>query len=203
MRAILGKKIGMTQIFDENGKVVPVTVVSVEGSRVVKHITTINGKTLLELGAGQVKKANKADQGNYTEAGFVPAFTFRIEGDAEANAVGTTIEATQFEIGERVDVVSTSKGKGFQGVVKRHGFSGGPKTHGGKSGKYRSPGSIGSGTTLGRIFKGTKMGGRMGNVRTTIKNLKVVQIDGAENIIAVRGSIPGPKGQYLVIRSRK
>ncbi len=204
MKVILGKKIGMTQIYADNGKVVPVTLVDVSGVKVAKQLEDQNGNHIVELAIDTQKNPNNADKNNYKELGFVPRYKFAYhvkDSELENLKVGAEITATQFEEGDKVDVIGVTKGKGFQGVMKRHGFKGGPKTHGGKSGKYRSPGSIGSGTTPGRVLKGKKMAGRMGNERQTTQNLRVVLVDGLENVIGVRGAVPGHRGSYVIIKT--
>lgn len=200
MKAILGTKIGMTQVFDENGRVHPVTVVDVSEVKVSRHLKDGEAVTQIELGKGTRKKPSKPEMGIYKEVSQVPMFkaTFHLEPGEEALELGSEVRADIFESGELIDVIGTSKGKGFQGVMKRYNFKGGPKTHG--SGKHRAPGSIGSGTTPGRVVKGKKMPGHMGNERKTIQNLKVSHIDVAENLIAIAGSVPGNNGDYLIIR---
>ncbi len=190
----------MTQVFAEDGTKYPVTVLDVSDVKVSKQLS-IDGKiSHIEVGKGQRKHGNKPDMGNYKQLGAVPMYkqTFKLENEDEAMEVGTELSATIFAVGDKVDVRSTTKGKGFQGVVKRWHFHGGPATHG-QSDKHRSPGSISSGTTLGRVLKGTHMGGHMGNVSRTIQNLKIVQVMAEEGLIAVAGSIPGNKGTLVVV----
>lgn len=204
MKVTLGKKIGMTQVYTDKGRAVPVTLVDVSDVKVTKHLKDVNGGEIVELGIDSQKSPNKADTNNYKEVGFVPRFKFAYqvkEGEVENLPVGSEIETTLFNEGEVVDVIGVTKGKGFQGVVKRHGFKGGPKTHGGTTGKHRSPGSIGSGTTPGRVVKGKKMAGRMGNERQTTQNLQVTLVNTEEKVIGVKGAIPGHNGTYVIIKT--
>lgn len=205
MKALIAKKIGMTHIFTEEGTQVPVTVLDVSDVKVVKKLMNGETATHLEIGAGNSKKANKAEQGNYKAAGFVPSVKFMVKlgrntEDLQSKEIGTEIGADIFAVGDRIDIIGTSKGKGFQGVVKRWGFHGGPATHG-QSDRHRAPGSIGSGTTLGRVFKGQKMAGHMGDEQKTISNLVVAGVDAEKKLIWVSGSIPGKNGNYVVIKS--
>jgi large subunit ribosomal protein L3 len=200
MKVLIGRKVGMTQIYTEDGTKQPVTVVDISGVKVAKQLS-LNGKVShVELGKGQRKKANQPDNGNYKQLGSVPAFktTIKLTDTDEVMEVGTELGANIFAVGDKVDVRGTTKGKGFQGVVKRWGFHGGPATHG-QSDKHRGPGAISSGTNLGRVIKGLRMSGHMGNVERTIQNLKIVEIMEADGLIAIAGSIPGNKGDYLII----
>lgn len=203
MKALVGKKVGMTQIYTADGSAVPVTVISVEGAKVVKHITSGEQVTHVQIGLGAQRKPSQADAANYQEAGFVPQFKVNIpvSDNAEVLAVGTELTVSDFSEDDYVDVVGITKGKGFQGVVKRWGFRGGPKTHGGQSGKHRSPGSIGPGTTPGKVYKGKRMAGRMGGDRKTTQNLKVAFTDGESHLLCVKGAVPGNKGSYVFIKS--
>lgn len=205
MKALIAKKIGMTHIFTQEGIQVPVTVLDVSEVKVVKKLMKGDVATHVEIGAGNSKKANQADKGNYKTVGTVPSVKFMIKlgkntEELQAKEIGTEIGADIFAVGDRIDIIGTSKGKGFQGVVKRYGFKGGPATHG-QSDRHRAPGSIGSGTTLGRVFKGTKMGGHMGDEQKTISNLTVAGVDAEKRLIWVAGSIPGKNGNYVVIKS--
>lgn len=194
----------MTQIYAEDGKAIPVTLIDVAGVKVAKQLVDQNGNKLVEIAVDSKKNPNNADANNYKELGFVPRYKFAYQvkdSELEDLKVGKDIDLAQFEEGEKVDVIGITKGKGFQGVVKRHGFKGGPKTHGGTSGKHRSPGSIGSGTTPGRVLKGKKMAGRMGNERQTTQNLKVAIIDAEEKVIGVKGAVPGHRGSYVIIKT--
>ena len=202
-KAILGKKIGMTQIFDENGRVIPVTVVEAGPCTVVQVKTKdADGYEAIQLGFGEVKekKLIKPTKGHFTKANVTPKKhlrEFRLE-EISYN-VGDEIKADIFTAGESVDVTGTSKGKGFQGVIKRHGQSRGPMGHG--SMYHRRPGSMGPTSTPGRVFKGKKLPGHMGVETVTIQNLEVVKVDLDKNVILVKGSVPGAKGAVLKIKS--
>ena len=204
MRTIIGEKIEMTQIYsEEDGRAIPVTIVDVNGVKVVNQLKDSDKVTHVVIGKGQKKNPNKAEQGKYKTVGFVPAFIFAevVDGD-EAVQVGDELGADLFEVGAKVDVTGVTKGKGYQGVVKRWGFKGGPKTHG-QSDKWRSPGSIGSGTTPGRVYKGKKMGGHMGNVKRTKNNLRIVGVDAENGYLLIRGAVPGPKKGTVIIQKSK
>ena len=202
-KAILGKKIGMTQIFDENGRVIPVTVVEAGPCTVVQVKTKdADGYEAIQLGFGEVKekKLIKPTKGHFTKANVTPKKhlrEFRLE-EISYN-VGDEIKADIFTAGESVDVTGTSKGKGFQGVIKRHGQSRGPMGHG--SMYHRRPGSMGSTSTPGRVFKGKNLPGHMGANTITIQNLEVVAVDLDKNVILVKGSVPGVNGAILKIKS--
>ena len=202
-KGIIGKKIGMTQIFDEKGNVVPVTVIEATPN-VVAQVKTVetDGYNSIQLGYGEVKDKhiNKPEKGHFTKAGLTAKKhlrEFRVE-DVENYKVGDEVKADIFEAGEKIDVQGTTKGKGFQGVIKRHGQHRGPMGHG--SMYHRRPGSMGSTSTPGRVFKGKKLPGHMGNVTVTIQNLKVVRVDLDKNVILVKGSVPGNKGAILKIK---
>ena len=201
-KAILGKKIGMTQIFDENGKAIPVTAIEAGPCTVIQIKTVDNdGYQAVKLGFGEVKenKLTKPKKGEFAKANITPKKhlrEFRLE-EISYN-VGDEIKADIFAAGDAVDITGTSKGKGFQGVIKRHGQSRGPMGHG--SMYHRRPGSMGSTSTPGRVFKGKKLPGHMGNVTVTIQNLKVVRVDLDKNCILVKGSVPGNKGAILKIK---
>ena len=203
MKTIIGKKIGMTQIFDEQGKVIPVTVIEA-GPCVVAQVKTVetDGYNAIQLGFGDVKesKINKPERGHFAKAKLSPKKhlrEFRVE-DFEDVTVGTEIKADSFEVGDKIDVQGTTKGKGFQGVIKRHGQSRGPMGHG--SMYHRRPGSMGPTSTPGRVFKGKKLPGHMGRVTVTIQNLDVVKVDMDKNVILIKGSVPGAKGAILKLR---
>lgn len=200
---VLGRKIGMTQVFDPTGQVIPVTVLEV-GPCVVTQIRTRDrdGYEAVQLGFGEVspKSLNLPQKGHLKGAGRLVRYLREFAADnVEDHKVGDVLGADVFTAGQLVDVTGTSKGRGFQGVVKRHGFGGGPRTHG-QSDRQRAPGSIGAGTTPGRIFKGTRMAGRMGNRRVTVQNLQVVEVLPDRNLVLVRGSVPGAKNGLLMIR---
>jgi len=201
MKAIIGKKIGMTQIFEKDGTAVPVTVISAGPCWVVQKKTVkTDGYDAVQIGydPAKEKRVTKPRRGHFSRAGVKPTRVlqeFRGESDLEP---GTEIKADVFEAGAVVDVVGTSKGRGFQGVVKRHGFSGGPATHGSKTG--RIPGSVGMSAYPGRVIKGKKLPGQMGNRRVTVRNLTVVGVDAEQNLIWVKGAVPGARNSYVVIR---
>lgn len=203
MKTIIGKKVGMTQIFDESGKVIPVTVIEA-GPCVVAQVKTVetDGYNAIQLGFGDVKesKINKPEKGHFAKANIAPKKhlrEFRVE-DVEGITVGTEVKADSFEIGDKIDVQGTTKGKGFQGVIKRHGQSRGPMGHG--SMYHRRPGSMGPTSTPGRVFKGKRLPGHMGRVTVTIQNLDVVKVDMDKNVILIKGSVPGAKGAILKLR---
>ena len=203
-KGLIGKKLGMTQIFDEQGKVIPVTVIEA-GPCVVAQVKTIenDGYEAVQLGFGEVKenKLNKPVKGHFAKANVTPKKhlrEFRLD-SLENVKVGDELKADVFAAGDKIDVQGTSKGKGFQGVIKRHGQSRGPMGHG--SMYHRRPGSMGPTSTPGRVFKGKKLPGHMGKVTVTIQNLDVVRVDMDKNVILVKGSVPGPKGAILKVKS--
>ena len=203
-KGIIGKKIGMTQIFDEKGNVVPVTVIEATPN-VVAQVKTVetDGYNSIQLGFGAIKesKVNKPERGHFTKANIAPARylrEFRVD-SIEDVKVGDELKADIFMAGDKIDIQGTSKGKGFQGVIKRHGQHRGPMGHG--SMYHRRPGSMGSTSTPGRVFKGKKLPGHMGKVTVTIQNLDVVRVDMDKNVILVKGSVPGPKGAILKVKS--
>ena len=204
MEGIIGRKIGMVQIFGADGTVKIVTAIEA-GPCVVTQVKTLvkDGYSAIQLGFGQAKKLNSPEKGHLKGLGlFEHLREFRNE-DAASMQPGQKIDVGMFKVDERVDVVATSKGRGFAGVVKRHHFAGGPKTHG-QSDRHRAPGSIGSGTTPGHVLKGLRMAGHMGAARVTVQNLRVVQADPARNLLLVEGAVPGPKnGLVLIKRSVK
>ncbi|MDH4207286.1 MAG: 50S ribosomal protein L3 [Anaerolineae bacterium] len=202
MKGILGKKVGMTQIFDDTGEIVPVTIIEA-GPCYVTQIKTSKGDgyAAIQLGFGQAKRLNKPQRGHLPKG--VPDLRYLREftvDDVSAYEVGQKLDAGLFVVGDLVDVSGVSKGKGFAGVMKRHGFRGGPKTHG-QSDRARAPGSIGSTTTPGRVWKGMRMAGHMGLQRTTVQNLEVVLVDPERNLLAVKGAVPGAKGGLLTVKS--
>ena len=203
-KALIGKKLGMTQIFDENGTVIPVTVLEA-GPCVVAQVKTLenDGYEAVQLGFGEVKenKLNKPKKGHFAKANVTAKKhlrEFRLD-SIEGIKAGDELKADVFAEGDKIDVQGTSKGKGFQGVIKRHGQHRGPMGHG--SMYHRRPGSMGSTSTPGRVFKGKKLPGHMGRVTVTIQNLDVVKVDLDKNVILVKGSVPGPKGAILKIKS--
>ena len=202
---ILGTKLGMTQVFDENNRVVPVTVVQA-GPNVVTQVRTPanDGYHAVQLAFGAIdpRKVNKPETGHFAKAGATPR-RHLVElrtSDAGEYTVGQEITATVFEAGAVVDVVGTSKGKGTAGVMKRHGFSGLGSSHGTQR-KHRSPGSIGGCATPGRVFKGLRMAGRMGNARVTTQNLTVHRVDVENGLLLIKGAVPGPKGGLVFVRT--
>ena len=217
MKGLLGIKLGMTQLFDEAGVVVPVTIIQA-GPCFVTQVKTrdSDGYNAVQVGFGETKdrrlsggqkghlgllKANKKHPQRKKNVD-IPAVRYLREfrtKDAADYQVGQALTVEQFEAGDRVDVVGKTKGRGFAGNVKRHGFAGGVKTHG-QSDRHRAPGSIGSTSTVGRVFKGKRMAGRMGNERFTAQNLTVMRIDPEKNLIAVKGAVPGVKGGLVLIR---
>ncbi|WP_178040987.1 50S ribosomal protein L3 [Frisingicoccus sp.] len=202
-KAILTTKVGMTQIFNEDGVLTPVTVLQA-GPCVVTQVKTVenDGYAAVQVGFGDIREklVNKPMKGHFAKAGVAPkrfVREFRLE-DAESYAVGQEIKADVFAAGDKVDATAKSKGKGFQGAIKRHGQSRGPMTHGSKY--HRHAGSNGSATTPGRVFKGKKMAGHMGAVRITVQNLEVVRVDAEQNLILVKGAVPGPKKSLVMIK---
>ena len=197
---IIGRKLGMTQVFAEDRTVAPVTAIEA-GPCFVTQIKRIEreGYNGVQLGFGEAKRLSSAEKGHLKNLGMLKHLReFEIE-DIEAVEVGQKIDVSIFQPGDLVDITGISKGKGFQGGVKRHGFAGGPKTHG-QSDRHRAPGSIGSSATPGRVFKGIKMAGHMGNERVTVRKLKVVEADAERNLLLVRGAVPGAKNGLLKIR---
>ena len=202
-KAILTTKVGMTQIFNEDGVLTPVTVLQA-GPCVVTQVKTVenDGYAAVQVGFGDIREklVNKPMKGHFAKAGVAPkrfVREFRLE-DAESYAVGQEIKADVFAAGDKVDATAKSKGKGYQGAIKRHGQSRGPMTHGSKY--HRHAGSNGSATTPGRVFKGKKMPGHMGAVRITVQNLEVVRVDAEQNLILVKGAVPGPKKSLVMIK---
>jgi len=191
----------MTSVFDEAGRVVPVTVIQAGPCWVTQVKTSdSDGYDAVQLGFEESRKLNSPERGHLGKAG-TPMLKHLREwhvADASEYQLGQRLDVSMFEAGERVTLVGTSKGKGFQGVVKRHGFAGGPKTHG-QSDRWRAPGSIGSGTTPGRVLKGLRMAGKMGHDRVTVKNLLVVRADPERNLLLVRGAVPGPREALVVV----
>ena len=212
IQGILGRKLGMTRLFDDTGAATATTIVEV-GPCYVTQIKTLDrdGYEAVQLGFEQVRqnKLNSPQRGHLKAAETARssgALNVRVLREVPVEtldgiALGDQIKVDMLRQGERVDVVGTSKGKGFAGVMKRHNFRGGPKTHG-QSDRWRAPGSIGSGTTPGRVMKGMRMAGHMGDERVTVQNLEIVRIDADRNLLAIRGAIPGPKGGLILIKKR-
>jgi large subunit ribosomal protein L3 len=203
IKGILGRKIGMTQIFDDNGRAVPVTVVEAGPCRVAQVKTPErDGYTAIQLAFGTAKRVNKPLAGHLSKAGVEGArhlVELRLD-DPTDYSPGAEITADIFEEGELVDVIGVTKGKGFAGAMKRHNFAGLSATHGTQR-KHRSPGSIGACATPARVFKGARMAGAMGHARVTTLNLKVIKVDAARNLLLVRGAVPGPRGGLVMVRS--
>ena len=205
MTGILGTKLGMTQVFDEAGQVVPVTVVQA-GPCVVTSVRTpdSDGYSAVQIGYGEInpRKVTKPVAGLFEKAGVTPRrylAEIRTESASEYT-LGQEVTAGVFEAGQKVDVSGKSKGKGTAGVMKRHGFRGLGSSHGTQR-KHRAPGSIGACATPGRVFKGVRMAGRMGAIKTTIMGLTVQAVDGDKNLLLIRGAIPGPNGGLVMVRS--
>lgn len=204
-KALLGRKLGMTQVWDEDGKVVPLTVVQVD-KNVVTQVRTIenDGYSAVQIGFEDIdpRRVTKPLLGHFESAGVAPKrhlAEFRTA-DAEEYELGTELGAATFEVGQKVDVSGNTKGKGFAGVMKRHGFHGGPASHGAHK-IHRKPGSIGACATPGRIFKGQRMAGRMGNEKRTIQNLTVQGIDTDRGLLLIKGAIPGPRKAVVMVRT--
>ena len=203
-KGLIGKKVGMTQIFDEQGKVIPVTVIEA-GPCIVAQVKTVenDGYDDIQLGFGDVKenKVIKPVKGHYAKVNLTPKKhlrEFRLD-SVENVKVGDELKADTFEVGDKLDIQGTSKGKGFQGVIKRHGQSRGPMGHG--SMYHRRPGSMGPTSTPGRVFKGKRLPGHMGAQTVTIQNLEVVRVDLDKNVILVKGSVPGANGAILKLKA--
>jgi large subunit ribosomal protein L3 len=207
MKGLIGKKLGMAQVFDDAGRLIPVTIIEA-GPCFVAQVRTVEkeGYSAVQLGFGEVKskRMTAGELGHLQKASLAPLKylrEFRVDA-GEAPKAGDRIGVDIFKAGEKVDVVGTSKGKGFQGGVKRHGFKGGPKTHG-ASDRQRAPGSIGSTTTPGRVYKGKRMAGHMGMDRVTSSGLRVALVDSERNLLGLAGSVPGSKGAIVVIREAR
>jgi len=207
MKGLIGKKLGMAQVFDDAGRLIPVTIIEA-GPCFVAQVRTVakEGYSAVQLGFGEIKskRMTSGELGHLQKASLAPLKylrEFRVDA-GESPKAGDRVGVDIFKAGEKVDVVGTSKGKGFQGGVKRHGFHGGPKTHG-QSDRQRAPGSIGSTTTPGRVYKGKRMAGHMGTSRVTSSGLRVALVDSERNLLGVAGSVPGPKGAIVVIREAR
>ncbi|MDQ1629156.1 MAG: large subunit ribosomal protein [Actinomycetota bacterium] len=205
MKGLLGEKLGMTQVFDENNRMVPVTVVQA-GPCVVTQVRSVDvdGYAAVQLGFGAVdpRRVNKPDGGHFAKAGVTPRrvlVELRTD-DATEYTLGQELTAEVFEAGQRIDVSAASKGKGTAGVMKRHGFHGVSASHGSHR-NHRKPGSIGGASTPGRVFRGMKMAGRMGNERVTTQGLTVHAVDAERGLLLIKGAVPGPKGGVVLIRT--
>lgn len=203
-KAIVGEKVGMTQVWDEQHRLIPVTVLRVVPARVVQVKTSDrDGYSALQVTYGQVKasRVNKPETGHFAKAGVEPGkrlLELRID-DSSTYEVGQQIGVDVLEAGDKIDVTAVSKGKGFAGGMKRHNFSGQKASHGNHK-KHRAPGSIGACATPSRVFKGTRMAGRMGGEQVTTLNLEVVQADAERELLLVKGNVPGPRGGLVLIR---
>jgi len=199
---LLGRKVGMTSVFADDGTLVPVSVVAVEPNTVTALRTTErDGYTAVQVGAGQARRLTKPRAGQLKELPRVrDVREFRLD-DASEYEVGQTIDVSLFAAGDEVDVIGVSKGKGFAGTIKRHHYRRGPETHGSDS--HRQPGSVGAGTFPGKVLKGTGMAGRLGGDRTTVKRLTIVRTDTERNLLLVRGPVPGARNALLVVRKAK
>ena len=205
LKGLLGEKLGMTQVWDENNRVVPVTVVKA-GPCVVTQIKTPeqDGYSSVQIAFGAIdpRKVNKPATGHFTKAGVTPRrhlVELRTD-DASEYAVGQELAVDTFEAGQVIDVVGTTKGKGYAGVMKRHGFHGVGASHGAHR-NHRKPGSIGGCATPGRVFKGMRMAGRMGGARQTTQNLTIHAVDAENGLILIKGAVPGPKGGLVLVRT--
>lgn len=205
-KGLLGKKIGMTQIFDDNGVAIPITVIEA-GPCYVTQLRTAeaDGYSAVQIGFDEVKPSRITNgEMGHLKRNNLPPLRFLREFRAKDPQVaeGDKVTVDQFAVGELVDVVGTSKGRGFQGGVKRYNFGGGPKTHG-QSDRHRAPGSRGAGTTPGRVFKGSRGPGHMGNERVTVNNLTVAYLDPERNLIGVKGAIPGARGGLVMLKGAR
>lgn len=203
MNGILGRKLGMTQIFTEDGIMVPVTVVEA-GPMVITQLKTVenDGYQAVQVGYGEAKEKslNKPQKGHFAKAGVgLKKFVREFRSEDVANyTLAQELNVSMFEVGQKVDVTGTSKGKGFQGPIKRHNQSRGPMSHGSRY--HRGPGSMGAASDPSRVFKGKKLAGHMGAVRRTIQNLEVIRVDAEKNLILIKGAIPGPKKGLVVVK---
>ena len=200
IQGIIGRKLGMTQIFRDNGKAEAVTAIEAGPCLVIQVKTTAKeGYNAVQLGFGQAKRLKSPQRGHLKGLGqFRYLQELRMD-DAEAIKVGEEVDVSLFKEGDLIDVTGVSKGKGFAGTVKRHHFAGGPKTHG-QSDRHRAPGSIGAGTSPGRVLKGTRMAGHMGNNKVTVSHLEVFEADPERNLLLVKGAVPGARNGLLLIR---
>jgi large subunit ribosomal protein L3 len=196
---VIGRKVGMTQVFAEDGTIVPVSVLAVEPNTVTDLRTVArDGYTAVQVGAGTARRLTKPRLGQLKDLPRVrDVREFRLD-DVSGYQVGQTLDVSLFAAGDAVDVTGVSKGRGFAGTVKRHHFRRGPETHGSDS--HRAPGSIGGGTFPGKVLKGTGMAGRMGNDRTTVKKARVVRVDAERDLLLVKGPVPGPRNALVMIR---
>jgi large subunit ribosomal protein L3 len=203
IRGLLGRKLGMTRAFDDTGTMVAMTLVQA-GPCWVTQVRTPerDGYTAAQIGYEETKRLTRPEQGHLKNLPKLRHLREVPVDSLDEVTVGARFDVGMLRPGDRVDVVGTSKGRGFAGVVKRHGFRGGPKTHG-QSDRHRAPGSVGSGTTPGRVFKGMRMAGHMGNERVTVANLRVVQVDAERHLLALEGAVPGGRNGLLLIRKSR
>jgi len=202
-QGIIGRKLGMTQIFRDNGKAEAVTAIEAGPCTVIQVKTVAKeGYNAVQLGFGETKRLKSPQRGHLKGLGqFRYLREFRVD-NTETTQVGEQVDVSLFKVGDLVDITGVSKGKGFAGVVKRHHFAGGPKTHG-QSDRHRHPGSIGATTSPGRVFKGMRMAGHMGSSRVTARHLEVFETDAARNLLLVKGAVPGARNGLLLIRKSK
>jgi len=200
VEGLIGRKIGMTQVFGQDGRVEPVTAIEA-GPCFVTQVKKREkeGYDAVQLGFGPAKRLNSPEKGHLKKVGLLQHLREFKASDIDSLQVGQKVDVSMFKPGDLVDITGTSKGKGFAGVVKRHHFAGGPKTHG-QSDRHRAPGSIGSTTRPGRVFKGLRMAGHMGNERVIVRHLKVVRADAERNLLLVRGAVPGARNGLVIIR---
>jgi len=203
VQGIIGRKIGMTQVFGENGRIEPVTAIEA-GPCFVTQIKRVakEGYDAVQLGFGTVERLNSPQKGHLKKVGMVKHLREFEASDIDSIEVGQRLDVSMFEAGDLVDIGGISKGKGFAGAVKRYHFAGGPKTHG-QSDRHRAPGSIGATTTPGRVLKGQRMAGHMGNEKVTVRRLKVVEADPERNLLLVRGAVPGARNGLVTIRKSR
>ncbi|NNF05126.1 MAG: 50S ribosomal protein L3 [Candidatus Eisenbacteria bacterium] len=202
MKAIIGKKIAMTQIFDKDGKAVPVTVIEAGPCFVVQKKTSeVDGYEAVQIGFDPAKEKRVTNplKGHFSKAGVKPTRVLKEFREATDMEVGASFGPEIFEVGTTISITGKSKGRGFQGVVKRHGYSGGPQTHGSKTG--RIPGSIGNSAYPGRVIPGKKLPGHMGDAQITVQNSTVMGVDAEQNLIWIKGGVPGARGSYLTIKA--
>jgi large subunit ribosomal protein L3 len=203
---LIGRKLGMTRMFGDDGTVVPVSVIEASPNSVTRLRTPeLDGYAALQLGAGVARRQTKPVAGQFKhlereQQKPAQVREFRVD-STDGYEIGQKLDVSLFEVGELVDVTGVSKGKGFTGTIARHNFKRGPKTHG--SNNYRQPGSVGAGTTPGRVFKGTRMSGHMGDEQVTIKKLQVVKVDADRNLLLVKGAVPGARNALLLVRKAK
>jgi large subunit ribosomal protein L3 len=203
---LIGRKLGMTRVFGDDGTVVPVSVIEASPNSVTRLRTPeLDGYAALQLGAGVARRQTKPVAGQFKhlereQQKPAQVREFRVD-STDGYEIGQKLDVSLFEVGELVDVTGVSKGKGFTGTIARHNFKRGPKTHG--SNNYRQPGSVGAGTTPGRVFKGTRMSGHMGDEQVTVKKLQVVKVDADRNLLLVKGAVPGARNALLLVRKAK